>query len=297
MNYISASLIYKGRIQIFVVFLISVNPDLPTGNRTERCCCKFFLAIGPFCARQVTWKFSPNRSSILLAKVSDPGVGDVFTYAWNVTRNGDPFTSGSDATLSFLAVDAGYYVVGLTVTDDHDGIGTDSKQIYIGAPSMISGTRWDDLNGDGVLDVDEPRLADSRIFIDENRNAAWDNDEPSTFTDANGDYSFTNLPPGTYVVVDEPEIGWSQTSPTTSYAPSSSEIDMDWITIGHQGNSPKGHGEDWSGAVPYAYQIGKYEVTNTQYAAFLNAKATLVDPNGLYNADTWGIVRSGSGRG
>lgn len=46
--------------------------------------------------------------------------------------------------------------------------------------------------------------------------------------------------------------------------------------------------------VPYKYQIGTYEVTNGEYAAFLNAVARR-DPHGLYNTEmtTTGITRSG----
>jgi len=53
------------------------------------------------------------------------------------------------------------------------------------------------------------------------------------------------------------------------------------------------------GAVPYEYQIGKYEVTIGQYTAFLNAVAK-ADPNGLYNTsmatdlNIAGISRTGS---
>ncbi len=45
----------------------------------------------------------------------------------------------------------------------------------------------------------------------------------------------------------------------------------------------------------YAYNIGKYEVTNAQYAEFLNAKAQ-TDTYSLYNASmaSCGITRSGS---
>jgi formylglycine-generating enzyme required for sulfatase activity len=49
------------------------------------------------------------------------------------------------------------------------------------------------------------------------------------------------------------------------------------------------------GAVAYAYQIGKYEVTNAQYGAFLNAAAK-TDNYALYNSNmsSLGISRSGS---
>jgi formylglycine-generating enzyme required for sulfatase activity len=65
-------------------------------------------------------------------------------------------------------------------------------------------------------------------------------------------------------------------------------ITVDLVTVGNAGNtadtvimsfdSTTGYG-----AVAYSYDIGKDEVTNTQYAAFLNAKAA-TDTFGLYNA-------------
>ena len=43
------------------------------------------------------------------------------------------------------------------------------------------------------------------------------------------------------------------------------------------------------GAVSYAYNIGKYEVTNSQYTAFLNAAdAGGANANGIYNTDNMG---------
>lgn len=40
-----------------------------------------------------------------------------------------------------------------------------------------------------------------------------------------------------------------------------------------------------SGKVDYVFEIGKYQVTNTQYAEFLNATAAKSDPYGLYNVN------------
>lgn len=51
------------------------------------------------------------------------------------------------------------------------------------------------------------------------------------------------------------------------------------------------------GAVDYEFTIGKYEVTNGEYTEFLNAKAGIGDPRGLYNVEMldWGIDRFGAG--
>jgi sulfatase modifying factor 1 len=79
---------------------------------------------------------------------------------------------------------------------------------------------------------------------------------------------------------------------------SASAVTIDWTPIGNPGNATDNTGY---GAVGYAYSIGTYEITNAQYAEFLNAKAQS-DPLGLYNTDQAigvsagynGITRSGS---
>jgi len=73
-------------------------------------------------------------------------------------------------------------------------------------------------------------------------------------------------------------------------------ITMDWSTVGNAGNAADPL--TGFGSVSYEYRIGTYEVTNAQYAAFLNAVAA-IDPNGLYSTHmssnaNGGIIRSGS---
>lgn len=75
-----------------------------------------------------------------------------------------------------------------------------------------------------------------------------------------------------------------------------SPVTMDWSTVGNAGNAADP--TTGFGAVGYEYRIGTYEVTNAQYAAFLNSVAAS-DPNGLYNTNMGsnargGITRSGS---
>jgi sulfatase modifying factor 1 len=71
----------------------------------------------------------------------------------------------------------------------------------------------------------------------------------------------------------------------------SAAVNIDWIDVGNAGNAADTTG---FGAVSYAYQIGKYEVTNAQYGEFLNAKAA-TDSYGLYNTTMaiFGIAQSG----
>jgi len=71
-------------------------------------------------------------------------------------------------------------------------------------------------------------------------------------------------------------------------------VTIDWVTVGGAGNAPDTTG---FGAVAQTYRISKTEVTNAQYAEFLNAKAAS-DPLGLYNTSMGsgfgGIRRSGT---
>ncbi|KKL81467.1 hypothetical protein LCGC14_1994460, partial [marine sediment metagenome] len=71
------------------------------------------------------------------------------------------------------------------------------------------------------------------------------------------------------------------------------EVTIETVLVGDVGNAA----DDTSyGSVSYEYRIGKYEVTNAQYAEFLNAVAS-TDTNGLWNSNmaAWsgGIEQNG----
>ena len=72
------------------------------------------------------------------------------------------------------------------------------------------------------------------------------------------------------------------------------------VPVGYAGNAPDPATGSVYGAVPYNYNIGTYDATNTQYVEFLNAKASAADPYGLWTVNAPGdfeaaILRSGSG--
>ncbi|MBI1927936.1 PKD domain-containing protein, partial [Candidatus Poribacteria bacterium] len=68
---------------------------------------------------------SPEGTKIdLTSAVTDPSSADTaagFTYAWSVTKNGNPFGSGSSAGFSFTPDDNATYAVTLNVTDKDNG--------------------------------------------------------------------------------------------------------------------------------------------------------------------------------
>ncbi|MDX9910739.1 MAG: formylglycine-generating enzyme family protein [Phycisphaerales bacterium] len=76
------------------------------------------------------------------------------------------------------------------------------------------------------------------------------------------------------------------------------QVTIEWVTVGNPGNAPDplNSGDiPGIGSVGYEYRIGKYEVTNAQYAAFLNAVAKS-DPHALYNGNMGSNARGGIAR-
>ena len=73
----------------------------------------------------------------------------------------------------------------------------------------ISGEVFNDLTGSGSFAPGDPGLQGWTVdLLDVNGNIV-----ATTITDANGDYSFTDVGPGTYTVQEELQPGWIQTAP------------------------------------------------------------------------------------
>jgi len=67
----------------------------------------------------------------------------------------------------------------------------------------------------------------------------------------------------------------------------SAQITIPTVPVGNPGNAADPFTGNLYGSVAYSYNIGQSEVTNAQYAAFLNAKAA-TDTYALYSADMAG---------
>ena len=87
--------------------------------------------------------------------------------------------------------------------------------------ASISGTVYEDLNGNGSDDGQDVGLSGVNVFIDENNNGAFDGTDIITTTDANGNYTFAGLAAGNYSVVEQVPTGWEATpqgSPVISHS-------------------------------------------------------------------------------
>jgi len=154
-----------------------------------------------------------------------PTTKNVGDNAFTLTLNGSSFVpnsiakfNGTSLTTTFVnssqitaQVSASNLInpasVNITVFSPAPAGGTSSAQVLTIVGGSISGTKFEDTDGNGVKDVGESGLSNWKIKIN---GASTD----SQLTDGSGNYSFTNLPSGSYIVSEVSQNGWSQTLPS-----------------------------------------------------------------------------------
>src|SRR5215471_7102744 len=161
--------------------------------------------------------------------VQDPGEGGLAGVTITLSGGGTTRTAvtGSDGTFSFTAVPFGTYTLSETppvnfVQTAPPPPGTISVLVDFGhqsvtgsafgnraIPGSIAGTKFNDLNGNGVRDAGEPGLSGVVITL---RNNASGQAITAT-SDASGNFSFLGLQPGTYTLSETVPAGFNQTAP------------------------------------------------------------------------------------
>lgn len=100
-----------------------------------------------------------------------------------------------------------------------EGINFGNRKVL--EPGFVSGSKWEDVDGNGQRDEGEPGLAGFVVFADTNRSGTRDfgepfavtqRDNPDTAEDESGQYQL-KVRPGSYLILEEQQSGYEQTYP------------------------------------------------------------------------------------
>jgi hypothetical protein len=97
----------------------------------------------------------------------------------------------------------GQHNIIVQVQDEYGGIELQNFNLEVKTGTNfgeIRGIVWDDLDKDGFKNAKEEGLSGIELYLDLNENRILDSTEPTTKTNEQGEYRFTNLNPGIYVV-------------------------------------------------------------------------------------------------
>ena len=114
------------------------------------------------------------------------------------------------AGYKLIAPTAGYFTVPVTAG------GTASGYAFADTPATasISGRVFNDANSDGKRETGELGLGLWTVYIDSNNDGKLDGSEVKAVTDINGNWAFTGLVVGTYVIRVVPVAGTKATTPS-----------------------------------------------------------------------------------
>ncbi|MBI5217056.1 MAG: hypothetical protein HY960_14975, partial [Ignavibacteriae bacterium] len=170
---------------------------------------------------------------------------DTGISGWKIYIGGsrvDSTVTDSNGNYSFVNLAQGNYTIteevqsGWLLTAPAGGMysetittsGTDLTEKNFGnfEKVSISGMKFNDMDGDGTKDEGDSGLSGWRIYLN---GSATD----SATTDANGNYSLTNLGPGTYTLSEGVQAGWVQTTANPSAITTSSGTDVSGQNFGN----------------------------------------------------------------
>jgi hypothetical protein len=142
--------------------------------------------------------------------------------AYDRPTNAVKFSVPIDADIT---TDAAFEAISGAVTDDGHGIHATvsagqnlagenfGARQTVAASARVSGTVFNDANGNGKRDLGELGLGLWRVYLDLNKDGRYDAGDASALTDVSGNWSFGSLAAGTYVVRIVQNTGTATTTP------------------------------------------------------------------------------------
>jgi len=189
--------------------LASTN-DVPVEARRARD--GGFVIVG---TRSVPFSSTPGTQQILVMRLDAMGQPDSSFAATGSTETFDPSGTGTTGSDVFTDGDGRIVVTGRSGPNDGTSWWAAIRLLGATAPATfsISGTAYNDANHNGARDGGEVGLAGVTIFIDTNKDGFLDPGDRTATTDAQGDYAFNDLQPGTYTVRQVVPRGYAVTAP------------------------------------------------------------------------------------
>jgi probable HAF family extracellular repeat protein/ELWxxDGT repeat protein len=166
---------------------------------------------------------APNSNgffSLPLTATDSDGDPIVFTVQANDPRLSVSISSVTGApTLQAIVPFGVTGTVQITVTAHDAKSGRTAQQTFplLVGSGAITGTVFNDNNANGVLDAGEAGMEGQVVYLDRNNDGVLDSGDQSTVSDAQGDYTFTGLTPGIYIVREDGGPMWLQTTVGTPY--------------------------------------------------------------------------------
>ncbi len=128
----------------------------------------------------------PNNDDLTIVSATTPANGTV--------------TINPDGTITYTPNSgfSGYDTFMYTITDSNGDTASDAVTVTVQAMGTIAGIVYEDIDGDGIQDADEPGVKDMNVTITDSRGKIY-----QLLTDENGLYSQGVLAGSTTIILDE----------------------------------------------------------------------------------------------
>lgn len=252
-----------------------------------------------------------ETGTIIVNKTTSPVGGVGFGFTDDIAPP-NSFSLDDGQTETFLNVVAGTYTVteddpsplytlnGLSIVDPDGGssvdLGTRTMTIDLDPGETIECTflngsqtgditahKFNDLNGNGILDAGEPGLSGWTMTLYAGSSCDPAQELASGATDSNGNVSFTNMSAGNYSVSETLQAGWQNTTNLCQNVTLAAE-GSETVNFGNQELPPQ------PGSITIVKDANPEDDTSFEFAGDLGF-FTLTDPSS--NSQTFGTLQAG----